>query len=95
MKHSRVYNIVNQLRSFRSRLLTLPLLAGILILSVLFGPTASFVLSATPPQPTYALATVDGSIGEWVLNNDFFANMREAAKPDKPILSKLYLHYDC
>jgi hypothetical protein len=53
------------------------------------------ISAATPPQPTYASATVDGNPGEWNLANDFFANMYRAAKIDKPIESKLYLRYAC
>jgi hypothetical protein len=46
-------------------------------------------------EPTYASATVDGSIAEWDLNNDFFADMYRAGNPNKPVEAKLYLRYDC
>ena len=51
--------------------------------------------AASPPQPTYGSATVDGNTGEWDLNNDFFANMYRAADDTKEIESKLYLRYEC
>jgi len=50
---------------------------------------------ASPPQPTYDTATVDGDLSEWDLTEDFFANMYRAAKPEKLVESKLYLRYDC
>lgn len=46
-------------------------------------------------EPTYGVANVDGNASEWNLTNDFFADMYRAAKPDKPVESKLYLRYDC
>ena len=51
--------------------------------------------AASPPQPTYGTAVVDGNISEWDLTNDFFANMYLAGNPTKKIESKLYLRYDC
>ena len=59
------------------------------------GATAATLATATPPNPTYGTAVVDGSIGEWNLTNDFFANMYRAGKPNQPLESKLYLRYDC
>ncbi len=56
---------------------------------------SSFEISADPPEPTYDNATVDGFISEWNLSSDNFANMYEAGKPEKAILSTLYLRYDC
>ena len=54
---------------------------------------------ATPPEPTYGTATVDGDPSEWNLaedgTGDFFADMYRASKPEKPVESKLYLRYDC
>lgn len=46
-------------------------------------------------EPTYASATVDGDYGEWDLNYDFFSNMYRAGDPNKDVLAKLYLRYDC
>jgi hypothetical protein len=46
-------------------------------------------------QPSYASAVVDGNPGEWNLGDDLFANMYQAGKPDKPVLSKLYIRYAC
>lgn len=58
-----------------------------------------FVCAATPPQPTYGTAIVDGDSSEWNLaedgSGDFFANMHRAAKSEKKVESKLYLRYDC
>jgi len=54
------------------------------------------VMAASPPQPTYGTATVDGATGDWALPaGDFFANMHRAGDLDKPVESKLYLRYDC
>jgi hypothetical protein len=46
-------------------------------------------------QPSYGNAVVDGNSGEWNLGEDLFANMYQAGKPDKPVLSKLYIRYAC
>gem|GEM_PF-5576388 len=55
----------------------------------------AFVTAAGSDEPTYGTATVDGDSSEWDLTNDFFAEMYEAGKLDKDVLSKLYLRYDC
>lgn len=47
-------------------------------------------------QPAYGEGiVVDGNAGEWNLNSDYFADMYRAAKPNKPVESKLYLRYNC
>jgi hypothetical protein len=46
-------------------------------------------------EPTYAPATVDGNYSEWDLSYDFFSNMYEAGNPNKAVMAKLYLRYDC
>jgi len=51
--------------------------------------------SAVPPQPSAGTAVVDGHYEEWNLTADFFADMYQAGKTDKPLESKLYLRYDC
>ncbi|MCE5324525.1 hypothetical protein LLG46_14595 [bacterium] len=51
--------------------------------------------AASPPQPTYGTAVVDGDISEWDLTNDFFANMYRAGNPAFKVESKAYLRYDC
>ncbi len=56
---------------------------------------APATLAANPPEPTYGSAVVDGDYSEWDLTNDFFAEMREAGRADKALLSKAYLRYDC
>jgi uncharacterized repeat protein (TIGR01451 family) len=66
-----------------------------LIAVMLMTWNGAFVWAATPPEPTYGTATVDGNYGEWDLSNDFFANMYQGGDPNKDILSKLYLRYDC
>jgi hypothetical protein len=72
----------------RVSLLSVVALVGLLLLAVpLYG--------ASPPEPTYGTANVDGNTGEWELAGDFFANMYQAGKPDMPLESKLYLRYDC
>lgn len=70
--------------------------------SVLFALVMLFValllptpISAMAPQPTYAIANVDGNTGEWNLATDYFADMYVAANPDREVESKLYLHYHC
>jgi len=50
---------------------------------------------ATPPQPTYGTANVDGFSGEWNLVNDFFSLMYRAGNPSKPVESRAYLRYNC
>ena len=45
--------------------------------------------------PTAGTATVNGNTTEWNLTNDFYDNMYQAWRLDKPIESKLYLRYDC
>ncbi len=47
-------------------------------------------------EPTYGGGiTIDGSSSDWDLTTDFFANMHEAGRDSKDVLSKLYLRYDC
>ena len=46
-------------------------------------------------EPTYGPATVDGDFSEWDLANDFFADMYVAGDSTNPVLSKLFLRYDC
>jgi len=75
------------------------LIAMVLAVALALPMTALFVSADPPPdnQPTYDTAVVDGDYGEWDLADDFFADMYEAGKPDgsKPVMSKLYLRYDC
>ena len=72
------------------------LTAVLLLLLALFVPSVG---AANPPEPTYGTATIDGAIGEWDLDEDFFAVMWLAGDPNKKpapqILSRLYLRYDC
>ncbi len=67
-----------------------------LIAVVLMAWSVASVWAASPPQPTYGTAVVDGDhVGEWDLTNDWFADMYESADPTKDVISKLYLRYDC
>jgi hypothetical protein len=50
---------------------------------------------AAAPNVVYGTATVDGNPADWNLATDFFKNMYEAGNPDKDLLSKAYLKYDC
>lgn len=65
--------------------------AGLLLLTVIAAPA----VMAAPPHPSPGSATIDGSIGDWSLGDDFFANMTDAGKPDADVRAKLYLKYDC
>lgn len=64
-----------------------------LLLGLMLGALPAY--GATPPEPTYGVATVDGDYSEWDLTNDHFAHMYRAGNPLKPIESHLYLRYDC
>jgi len=76
----------------------------LVLVTILVAVPTSLVVAANPPEPTYVdeganppiyAPTVDGSIDEWDLTNDFFANMYRAFKPDMPVETTLYLRYDC
>lgn len=66
----------------------------LVLASLLAVPTAAG-FAASPPQPTYGAAVVDGDIGEWDLSGDFFADMYRAGNVNKEVESKLYLRYEC
>lgn len=77
---------------------TLTLLAVLLL-----ALPGTLVMAAAYPQPTYVdeAATppilppsIDGSIDDWDLANDFFANMYLAGG-NTIVLAKLYTRYDC
>ena len=71
--------------------LRLAMVLGFIVLA--FGVPA--VAAATPPEPTSGSATVDGNPGEWNLTTDYFAEMRQAWRADKPLQGKLYLRFSC
>jgi Secretion system C-terminal sorting domain len=48
-----------------------------------------------PPVSEMGTATIDGSFGEWNLTNDWFSDMYQARDPNKPLMAKLYVRYDC
>ncbi len=50
--------------------------------------------AASAAMAVAGTAVVDGDIGEWDLNTDFYADMYEAGNPTKDLLSKLYLRYN-
>lgn len=66
--------------------------AALLALS-LVGPSA--VGAASPPQPTYGSAVVDGKTGDWDLSSDLFSDLTDTGKADSPVRGHLYLRYDC
>src|SRR5438552_18674714 len=56
--------------------------------------------AASPPNPTYGVATVDGNDGEWDLTNDFYSPMYNAFQDDSTagnykVLGSGYVRYDC
>ena len=66
--------------------------AALLALS-LVGPSA--VGAASPPQPTYGSAVVDGKTGDWDLGADKFSDLTDTGQADSPVRGHLYLRYDC
>lgn len=66
--------------------------AALLALS-LVGPSA--VGAASPPQPTYGSAVVDGKTGDWDLSADKFSDLTDTGQADSPVRGHLYLRYDC
>jgi len=65
---------------------------SIILVAVLFS--SPVVTAASPPQPTYGIANVDGDITEWVLNKDFFAGMYNGWNEDNTHEASVYLRYD-
>ncbi len=68
---------------------------GYLLLFILVASALAGFALAAAPDPAPGTAVVDGSIGEWNLGSDFFANMYRAGNSAKPLESKAYLRYDC
>lgn len=66
--------------------------AALLALS-LVGPSA--VGAASPPQPTYGSAVVDGKTGDWDLSSDLFSDLTDTGRANSPVRGHLYLRYDC
>ena len=56
---------------------------------------SSAVGAASPPQPTYGSAVVDGKTGDWDLGADKFSNLTDTGQADSPVRGHLYLRYDC
>ena len=65
------------------------------MIAALVSLMAPATWAANPPEPTYGSAVVDGDYSEWDLTDDFFAEMHEAGRANKDLLSKAYLRYDC
>lgn len=65
---------------------------SIILVAVLFS--SPVVTAASPPQPTYGIANVDGDITEWDLNKDFFAGMYNGWNEDNAHEASVYLRYD-
>jgi hypothetical protein len=60
----------------------------------------AYVITAGPaiagaPYPHYGKRVIDGTISDWNLDVDFYADMYRAGKTDKAVESKAYLRYDC
>ena len=62
---------------------------------MIYGSSAVYASIPASATPVFGTAVVDGDYSEWNLATDFAAEMREAGKADKDLLSKLYLRYDC
>ena len=77
-----------------SKLFRVTMAAG-LIAVMLMALNGALVWAATPPEPTYGMAAIDGAYGEWNLTDDFFANLYRSGDPSKTVEGKLYLRYDC
>jgi hypothetical protein len=63
--------------------------------SMIYESTAVYASIPASATPVLGSAVVDGDYSEWNLATDFTAEMREAGKANKDLLSKLYLRYDC
>ena len=46
-------------------------------------------------ETNFGLAYIDGDSSEWDVEEDFFIDMHQAWKLDKPLLSKMYVRYHC
>ena len=68
-----------------------PLILAGLLASALVAPLAL----AAAPTPTYGSANVDGSLGEWSPEADFFAVMTTGGSASNDTLANLHLRYDC
>jgi hypothetical protein len=66
----------------------------LLALTGLLAP-AHHPLSASPPNPSYGGAIVDGHFEDWDLAQDLFANMHRAGDPAKKLECRAYLRFDC
>ncbi len=77
-------------KSYRRVDLCLLFAMALFLLSVLFPPRAE-----AQPLAYGTGITVDGDCSDWDLNEDFYANMYLGGRTNRPVLSSLYLRYDC
>src|SRR6476659_9616060 len=69
---------------------------GVVLLAWRLGTTTILAVAPDVREVTPAGIAIDGSAGDWDdPTADFLADMFEAGKPDKDVLSKLYGRYDC
>ena len=74
----------------------LAIVLGVVLLGWRLGPTTTLAAAPDVREVTPAGITIDGSAGDWdEPAADFLANMFEAGKPEKDVLSRLYGRYDC
>ena len=74
----------------------LAIVLGVVLLVWRLGPTTTLAAAPDVREVTPAGITIDGSAGDWdEPAADFLANMFEAGKPEKDVLSRLYGRYDC
>ena len=72
------------------------IMLGVVLLAWRLGPTTSLAAAPDVREITPAGITIDGSAADWdEPAADFLADMFEAGKPDKDVLSRLYGRYDC
>ena len=72
-------------------------IAAVLVTSscMIYGGHVAYASIPASAMPVFGTALVDGDPSEWNLATDFAAEMREAGKASKDLLSKLYLRYNC
>ena len=74
----------------------LAIVLGVVLLVWRLGPTTTLAAAPDVREVTPAGITIDGSAVDWdEPEADFLANMFEAGRPDKDVLSRLYGRYDC
>jgi hypothetical protein len=90
--------ISNTIGKSAHKLLETKIMIAVILLITLTTASLTYlpIYAATPPEPTYGTADVNGDDSEWAIPGDFFSDMYRAGNPaNVPILAKLYLRYDC